>query len=97
MPATDLKNNPEIDMVCRNRLMALSSPESAPHKQDDASSPQQQPQQQFLRLPMESAKKLRFYDRQELSDLVAQHIREKQQLEATNGALRKVRGVSGGT
>ena len=39
---------------------------------------------------MESARKLRFYERPDLSELVAQHAHDRAQLEAANAALRKV-------
>ena len=46
--------------------------------------------QQFLRLPVESAKKLRWYDRQDLNNLVQQNLREKNDLLRVNAALRQV-------
>ena len=49
------------------------------------------PQQQFLRLPMESARKLRYYDRPELADLVAQNAQDKATMQAAIDALRQVR------
>lgn len=45
---------------------------------------------QFLRLPLESARKLRFYDRPDLSALIQANLREKQQLFDTNAALKQV-------
>lgn len=66
------------------RLKALSAAETA------APEAQPPPQQQFLRLPLESARKLRFYDRPDLSELVEQHARDKAQLTAANAALRQV-------
>lgn len=48
------------------------------------------PQQQFLRLPVESARKLRYYDRPDLNDLVTQHAKDKAQMQAANDALRRV-------
>ena len=49
------------------------------------------PPQQFLRLPVDSARKLRYYDRPELSDLVATHARDMATLQAANAALKQVR------
>ena len=49
------------------------------------------PAPQFLRLPVDSARKLRYYDRPELNDLVTQHARDVATLQAANTALRKVR------
>ena len=46
---------------------------------------------QFLRLPVDSARKLRYYDRPELNDLVTQHAKDVSTLLAANDALRKVR------
>ncbi len=45
---------------------------------------------QFLRLPVDSARKLRYYDRPELNDLVTQHAKDVTTLQAANSALRKV-------
>ncbi len=45
---------------------------------------------QFLRLPVDSARKLRYYDRPELNDLVTQHAKDVATLQAANSALRKV-------
>jgi hypothetical protein len=69
-------------VVDRRRFKALSETTTT------AQQPQQQ--QQFLRLPVESARKLRFYERPDLSELVAQHARDRAQLEAANASLRKV-------
>ena len=46
--------------------------------------------QQFLRLPVDSARKLRYYDRPELNDLVTEHAKDMAALQAANAALRKV-------
>lgn len=40
---------------------------------------------------MESAKKLRWYDRADLSTLVMQNLKDKQELQAVNEALHQVR------
>lgn len=82
------------------RLKALSEGAAAPAPQQQPAAPSasqqqtsQQPQpQQFLRLPVESARKLRFYDRPDLSELVAQHARDKAALTAANEALCQVMG-----
>ena len=47
--------------------------------------------QQYLRLPVESAKKLRWYDRPDLNNLIQQNVREKNDLLGVNAALRQVR------
>ena len=44
-----------------------------------------------MRLPVESAKKLRWFDRQDLNMLIQLHLREKQELFEANAALRQVR------
>jgi hypothetical protein len=49
------------------------------------------PQQQFLRLPVDSARKLRYYDRPDLNELVTTHARDMATLQAANAALKKVR------
>ena len=46
---------------------------------------------QFLRLPLESAKKLRWFDKQDLNMLIQLHLREKAELLDANAALRGVR------
>ena len=46
--------------------------------------------QQYLRLPVESAKKLRWYDRPDLNNLVQQNLRDKNDLLGVNAALRQV-------
>ena len=46
--------------------------------------------QQYLRLPIESAKKLRWYDRPDLNNLVQQNLREKNDILGVNAALRQV-------
>lgn len=53
--------------------------------------------QQYLRLPIESAKKLRWYDRPDLNNLIQQNLREKNDLLEVNAALRQVllsKGIS---
>ena len=57
----------------------------------DGATASPRPQQQFLRLPVDSARKLRFYDRPDLSDLVTQHAQDKARLQAAIDALRQVR------
>ena len=46
--------------------------------------------QQYLRLPVESAKKLRWYDRPDLNNLIQQNLRDKNDLLGSNAALRQV-------
>lgn len=46
--------------------------------------------QQYLRLPVESAKKLRWYDRPDLNNLIQQNLRDKNDLTGVNAALRQV-------
>ena len=46
--------------------------------------------QQYLRLPVESAKKLRWYDRPDLNNLVQLNLRDKNDLLGVNAALRQV-------
>ena len=53
-------------------------------------SPEASDKQQYLRLPVESAKKLRWYDRADLSTLVMQNLKDKQELQAVNEALHQV-------
>jgi hypothetical protein len=50
----------------------------------------------FLRLPLEAARKLRWYDREDLSMLIDLHLREKQELLRANEALRAVLRARGG-
>jgi hypothetical protein len=47
--------------------------------------------QQYLRLPVESARKLRWYDKGDVQQLTRQHLREKHALLDTVTALKKVR------
>ena len=75
------------------------APAAAGRQQDGApplpADPQQQ--QQYLRLPVESAKKLRWFDRHDVNMLMQLHLREKQELFEANSALRTVlrrRGLS---
>ena len=44
-----------------------------------------------LALQIESAKKLRWYDRADVSDLVRSNLKDKRLLQATISALRQVR------
>lgn len=48
------------------------------------------------RLPVDSARKLRWYDKADLVSLTRQHVREKHLLLDTITALKKARGTSGG-
>lgn len=48
------------------------------------------PQPQYLRLPIDSARKLRWYDREDLSRLIESNLQERQQLAEVNTALREV-------
>eukprot|EP00798_Chlamydomonas_sp_ICE-L_P010479 gene10479-8443_t len=47
-------------------------------------------EKQYLRLPLESAKKLRWYDKVDLQGLVRNHSREKRELYDTITALKKI-------
>eukprot|EP00210_Caulerpa_lentillifera_P004055 g3868.t1 len=47
-------------------------------------------QKQYLRLPLESARRLRWYDSLDLNQIVRSHIREKQELIELNNLLRKI-------
>ena len=49
------------------------------------------PQPQYLRLPLDSARKLRWYDREDLSRLIESNLQERQQLAEVNASLREVR------
>lgn len=67
------------------------------HAVPEATSPAAQEEQQYLRLPVESAKKLRWFDKQDINMLMQLHLREKQELFEANSALRQVmrrRGVA---
>lgn len=44
-----------------------------------------------MRMPLESARKLRFYENPDLSELIKQHTQDKIVLEAANAALCQVR------
>lgn len=46
------------------------------------------------RLPVDSAKKLRWYDKADVASLTRQHVREKHMLLDTITALKKVRTCS---
>ena len=48
------------------------------------------PQPQYLRLPIDSARKLRWYDREDLSRLIESNLQERHQLAEVNTALREV-------
>ncbi|GMH38047.1 hypothetical protein BSKO_05931 [Bryopsis sp. KO-2023] len=52
-------------------------------------------EQQFLRLPLDSARKLRWYDKGDVNQLVKVHARERQDLEDVNDALRDILVESG--
>lgn len=54
-----------------------------------ASAPQQ-PGKQYLRLPMESARKLRWFDKGDTTAIVKTHLREKREMAETLGALKKI-------
>jgi hypothetical protein len=45
------------------------------------------------RLPIDSAKKLRWYDKADVASLTRQHVREKHMLLDTITALKKVRQI----
>ncbi|KAK3265421.1 hypothetical protein CYMTET_25890 [Cymbomonas tetramitiformis] len=47
-------------------------------------------EQQFVRLPVTSAKRLKFYDKSDLNALIKQHLHEKQQVLEENTALRQL-------
>ncbi|KAL6748518.1 hypothetical protein V8C86DRAFT_1139529 [Haematococcus lacustris] len=47
-------------------------------------------EKQYLRLPVESARKLRWYERDELSALVRAHLREKRELQDCIAAMKKL-------
>jgi hypothetical protein len=47
---------------------------------------------QYLRLPVDSARKLRWYDKGDAAALTRQHVREKHALLDTITALKKARG-----
>lgn len=46
--------------------------------------------QQYLRLPLESARRLRWFDNADLNNIIRTHIREKQELIDLNDNLRKL-------
>lgn len=52
-------------------------------------SPAADGQPQYLRMPLDSARKLRWYDKQDLSMLIQLHLREKAELLDANAALRR--------
>jgi hypothetical protein len=53
--------------------------------------PLQEGDKQYLRLPVDSARKLRWYDKGDAAALTRQHVREKHVLLDTITALKKVR------
>eukprot|EP00775_Hariotina_reticulata_P005727 gene5727-5967_t len=59
-------------------------------QQEQHALPTPQSEKQYLRLPVESAKKLRWYDKADLAQLTRQHVREKHLLLDTITALKKV-------
>jgi hypothetical protein len=75
--------------VCRLR-QNLQVPAEGRAAELNGTSPENKTQQ-YLRLPVESAKKLRWYDRPDLNNLVQQNMREKSDLLGVNAALRQVR------
>ena len=52
-------------------------------------SPSQPPAANYLRLPVESAKKLRWYDQHDVKMLIQIHLREKHELHQANSMLRE--------
>ena len=70
---------------------AVDTATAVPKPASGAAGPGAAPQ--FLRLPADSARKLRYYDRPELNDLVTSHAKDMATLQAANTALRKVRHV----
>lgn len=80
--------------VCRLR-QNLQVPAEGRAAELNGTSPENKTQQ-YLRLPVESAKKLRWYDRPDLNNLVQQNMREKSDLLGVNAALRQVRLSSNG-
>ncbi|KAK9917759.1 hypothetical protein WJX75_007885 [Coccomyxa subellipsoidea] len=69
------------------RQQALSQHGSSPRSTASFSNNQEA---QYLRLPVDSLKKLRWYDRDDLSQLVDISTREKQQLQDIIAALRQI-------
>ena len=49
---------------------------------------------QYLRLPVDSAKKLRWYDREDLSNLIQANLKDKTLLHSTIAALRQASTAS---
>lgn len=93
-------------LATHSRLKALSAThqlDAAPSTPRSSSvfatangaSPAPASEQRFLKLPIESARKLRFYDRPDLSELIKQHAADKAVLEAANEALLQVIAPSG--
>ena len=74
--------------MCRLR-QNLQVPAEGRAAELDGTSPEKKTQQ-YLRLPIESAKKLRWYDRPDLNNLIQQNLREKNDLLEVNAALRQV-------
>ena len=91
-----------LSPLALSRLKALSTPETVDAAGANAISPSKSiatvpsnlprpgTDQKFLKLPVESARKLRFYDRSDLSELIKQHAVDKAVLEAANAALCQV-------
>ncbi|CAK0760107.1 hypothetical protein CVIRNUC_002744 [Coccomyxa viridis] len=71
-----------------------TSPDAPRHHASTSSSPRSSAsasqEARFLSLPIDTAKKLRWYDREDLSQLISITTREKQQLQDTVSALRQV-------
>jgi len=80
----------------REAFLAPSKPSAAQEDQERLPAPlpsiKEPPKkdQQFLRLPVESAKKLRFFDNAELDAIIAAHVKEKESLYSTCSALQQV-------
>ncbi|PSC74921.1 zinc ion binding [Micractinium conductrix] len=95
LPSTD-----ELAAAAAAAVGTARSALPAPTASSEAASPVKQDangEQQYLRLPVESAKKLRWFDRQDINMLMTLHLREKQELFEANSALRQVlrrRGVA---
>ncbi|KIZ00756.1 hypothetical protein MNEG_7208 [Monoraphidium neglectum] len=73
-----------------NRTLGDRPPSGAPSPQHQPS-PNQDGDRQFLRLPIDSARKLRWYDKGEVAQITRQHVREKHALLDTIAALKKAR------
>lgn len=80
--------------TCRLRQNLAVPPDGRASPSHDTPAAPQDPAakaQQYLRLPIDSAKKLRWYDRPDLNNLVQQNLREKNDILGVNAALRQVR------